>query len=68
MHTADTPSFLLPPAGEKQPQMIIDEISRLERAAQESINERLEQLGDKAFRSCALSIRPVSSSAVTNAF
>ena len=50
LHTVNTPSFPLPSAGEKQAQAIFVEVSRLERDAQEGINERLEQLGDKSFR------------------
>lgn len=56
LHSVDTPSFALPPAGDKQAQAIVDEISKLEKAAQEGVNERLEQLGDKAFKSCVAAL------------
>lgn len=51
LHTISTPSFPLPSAGEGQAKKILDEVERLEKDAQEGVNERLEELGGGAFRS-----------------
>ena len=51
LRTTSTPTLTLSSSTESAPKDIIAAISKAERAAQEGINTRLEQLADKAFKS-----------------
>ncbi|CED83188.1 Uncharacterized conserved protein [Phaffia rhodozyma] len=51
LRTVQTPTIALPPVGPSQAAAIISEISKVERLSQEGANERLEELGDKTFKS-----------------